>query len=205
MIEHVEAPVRTLPQAAIIPHEEPLPKKLYGLMAEFAEHDHLLHAARKTYAEGYRDIDAFSPFPIEGLPEAIGKEHSNVPLVTLIGGMIGGLGGYFMEWIANTHLYPLNVGGRPYNTWPNFIPITFELTILIASLSAFFAVFVFNKLPELHHPVFNVPEFRRASIDRFFLVIEADDPEFNIEKTKAFLNSLGARKVSEVETEAEEE
>jgi hypothetical protein len=174
-------------------------------MAEFSEHDHLLHAARKTYAEGYRNIDAFSPFPIEGLAEAIGHEHTNVPLVTLIGGMIGGLGGYFMEWIANTHLYPLNIGGRPYNTWPNFIPITFELTILISSLTAFLAVFFFNKLPQLHHPVFNVPEFRRASIDKFFLLIEAEDPEFNFERTKTFLTSLGARKVSEVETEEEKE
>jgi hypothetical protein len=205
VIEHVEAPVRTLPQAVVIPQVDPLPRELYGLMAEFSEHDELLHAARKTYAQGYRNIDAFSPFPIEGLPEAIGHEHSNIPLVTLFGGMLGGLGGYFMEWIANAHLYPLNVGGRPYNTWPNFIPITFELTILIASLSAFFAVFVFNKLPQLHHPVFNVPEFSRASIDKFFLLIEADDPEFDIKRTTAFLNTLGAQKLSEVETEADEE
>jgi hypothetical protein len=192
--------VRTTPQADIVvPTPEPLPKKLYGLLAEFTEHDHLLKAARRTYAEGYRNIDAYSPFPIEGLPEAIGDEHSNVPLVTLIGGMIGGLGGYFMEWIAMSHLYPLNVGGRPMNSWPNFIPITFELTVLIASVTAFLAVFVFNRLPQLYHPVFNVPEFARASIDRFFLLIEADDPEFGIEKTRKFLGGLGPVKVTEVE------
>lgn len=198
-MEQAQIDARTLPQSAIKPHTEPLPKKLHGLMAEFVEHDQLLHAARKAYAEGYRSIDAFSPFPIEGLAEAIGHEHTNVPLVTLIGGMIGGLGGYFMEWIANTHLYPLNIGGRPFNSWPNFIPITFELTILLSSLTAFLAVFVFNKLPQLHHPVFNVPEFSRASIDRFFLLIEAEDPEFDIEHTRAFLEKLGAHKVSEVE------
>ncbi|MDB6056859.1 MAG: hypothetical protein JWO95_703 [Verrucomicrobiales bacterium] len=200
MIDHAAPPIKTTPQAEVFAHSDPLPKRLYGLMAEFTEHDQLLHAARKTFAEGYRDIDAFSPFPIDGLPEAIGHEHSNIPFVTLIGGMIGGLGGYFMQWIAMARLYPLNVGGRPYNSWPNYIPITFELTILLASLTAFLAVFVFNKLPQLHHPVFNVPEFSRASIDRFFLLIEAEDPEFDITRTHAFLTTLGARKISEVET-----
>jgi len=199
VIEQDLADIRTVPQAEIATHSEPLPKTLHGLMAEFTEHDQLLHAARKTYAEGYREIDAFSPFPIDGLAEAIGHEHSNIPFVTLIAGMIGGLGGYFMQWIANAHLYPLNVGGRPYNSWPNFIPITFELTILLSSVTAFLAVFFFNKLPQLHHPVFNVPEFQRASIDRFFLLIEAEDPEFDLERTREFLNSLGSRKVSEVD------
>ena len=199
MIEQAQIEARTLPQSTVEPHAESLPKTLHGLMAEFIEHDNLLHAARKTYAEGYRKIDAFSPFPIEGLAEAIGHEHSNIPFVTLIAGMIGGLGGYFMQWIANARLYPLNVGGRPYNSWPNFIPITFELTILLASVTAFLAVFVFNKLPQLHHPVFNVPEFARASSDRFFLLIEADDPEFDIDRTRNFLKKLGAQKVSDVE------
>jgi hypothetical protein len=191
---------RTLPQAdVVVPEAEASPKKLFGLMAEFSEHDELLRAARRSYAEGYRKIDAYSPFPIEGLAEAIGYEHSNVPFVTLVGGMIGGLGGYFMQWIAMGHLYPLNVGGRPMNSWPNFIPITFELTILIASVTAFLAVFVFNRLPQLHHPTFNVPEFSRASIDKFFLLIEAEDPEFDLGRTRQFLSSLHPRKVSEVE------
>ncbi len=173
-------------------------KKLFGLMAEFEEHEELLAATRRAYADGYRKMDAYSPFPIEGLAEALGREYSPVPLITLVGGMIGGLGGYFMEWIAMARLYPLNVGGRPMNSWPNFIPITFELTVLIASLSAFTAVLVLNKLPQPHHPVFNVPEFERASIDRFFLCIEADDPKFNLEGTRKFLANLKAEKVTEV-------
>jgi hypothetical protein len=173
-------------------------KALYGLMVEFEEHDQLLQATRQAYAEGYRRMDAFSPFPIEGLAEALGHEYTAIPLFTLAGGIIGGLGGYFMEWYSMARLYPLNVGGRPYNSWPNFIPITFELTILIASVSAFVAVFVLNKLPHLHHPVFNVPEFERASIDRFFLCIEADDPKFERQGTWKFLESLGGHHISEV-------
>ena len=171
---------------------------LYGLMAEFEEHKQLLAAARRAYAEGYRRMDGYSPFPVEGLAEALGHEHSAIPLFTLIGGMIGGVGGYFMEWIAMARLYPLNVGGRPHNSWPNFIPITFELTVLIASLSAFLGVFILNKLPQPNHPVFNVPEFERASIDRFFLCIEAVDPKFGLEETRRFLEGLKACKVMEV-------
>jgi hypothetical protein len=178
-----------------VEYEEP---ELFGLMAEFEEHDQLLAATRRAYAEGYRRMDAYSPFPVEGLAEALGHEHSAIPLFTLIGGMVGGLGGYFMEWYAMARLYPLNVGGRPHNSWPNFIPIVFELTVLIASVSAFLGVFILNKLPQPHHPVFNVPEFERASIDRFFLCIEADDPKFNVEQTRKFLGDLKAHKVMEV-------
>ena len=173
-------------------------KELFGLMAEFEEHDELLAAARRAYEEGYRRMDAYSPFPVEGLAEALGHEYTPVPLITLVGGIIGGLGGYFMEWISMGHLYPLNVGGRPMNSWPNFIPVTFELTVLIASLSAFAAVLVLSRLPQPHHPVFNLPEFERASIDRFFLCIEVTDPKFSLEETRKFLASLKAEKVSEV-------
>ena len=189
----------TAPLPAMEPPEIFEEKILYGLIAEFEEHEQLLDAAKRAYAEGYRRMDAFSPFPIEGLAEAMGDEYSLVPLLTLGGGIIGGLGGYFMQWLAMARLYPLNVGGRPLNSWPNFIPITFELTILIGSLSAFVAVLLLNRLPEPHHPVFNVPEFHRASIDRFFLCIEAADLKFNPERTRKFLESLGSRKVSEVE------
>lgn len=171
---------------------------LFGLMAEFEEHEELLEAARKAYAAGYRRMDAYSPFPIEGLAEALGHEYTAIPLFTLAGGIIGGLGGYFMEWIAMSRLYPLNVGGRPLNSWPNFIPITFELTVLIASVSAFLGVFVLNRLPEPHHPVFNVPEFERASSDRFFLCIEAVDPKFALKETRDFLDGLKPVKISEV-------
>ncbi|HWD90923.1 MAG TPA: DUF3341 domain-containing protein [Verrucomicrobiae bacterium] len=173
-------------------------KALHGLMAEFEEHEQLLAAARRAYAEGYRRMDGYSPFPIEGLAEALGHEYSAIPLFTLVGGIAGGLGGYFMEWYAMAHLYPLNVGGRPYNSWPNFIPIVFELTVLIASVSAFLGVFILNKLPQPNHPVFNVPEFERASIDRFFLCIEAEDPKFSLAETRKFMESLKASKVTEV-------
>lgn len=174
-------------------------KVLYGLMAEFEEHGELLEAAQRAYAEGYRRMDGFSPFPIEGLAEALGHETSLVPLFALIGGIAGGLGGYFMEWYSMGRLYPINVGGRPLNSWPNFIPITFELTVLIASLSALVSMLVLNKLPQPHHPVFNVPEFRRASIDRFFLCIEVADPKFEREKTWEFLDSLKPMMIAEVE------
>ena len=180
---------------------EALETRLYGLLAEFAEHEQLLEAARSAYAAGYRRMDAFSPFPVDELAEAIGYDYTPVPLITLVGGMMGGLGGYFMEWYSMAKLYPLNVGGRPLNSWPNFIPITFELTILIASLSAFVSVLVLNKLPQPHHPVFNVPEFRRASIDRFFLCIEVEDPKFERATTLEFLERLRPLKVLEVEDE----
>jgi hypothetical protein len=174
-------------------------KALYGLMAEFIEHEELLEAAKRAYAAGYRKMDGYSPFPIEELPEALGHEWNAIPLITLLGGMAGGLGGYFMEWYSMGPLYPINVGGRPLNSWPNFIPVVFELTVLIASLSAFIGMLILNRLPQVYHPVFNVPEFRRASIDRFFLCIEARDPKFDLIKTRRFLEGLHPAKVSEVE------
>jgi hypothetical protein len=171
---------------------------LNGFLAEFEEHEELLAAARRAYAAGYRRMDAYSPFPVEGLAEALGHGWSPVPLFTLLGGMAGGLGGYFMEWYSMARLYPFNVGGRPHNSWPNFIPVVFELTVLIASLSAFTAMLVLNRLPQLRHPVFNVPQFRRASIDRFFLYIEAADPMFENGSTWRFLGELEALSVAEV-------
>ena len=173
-------------------------ESLYGLLAEFEEHEQVLAAAKRAYAEGYRAMDAYSPFPVEGLAEALGHHRTPVPLLTLLGGMAGGLGGYFMEWYSMGKLYPLNVGGRPLNSWPNFIPITFELTVLIASFSALVAMLVLNRLPQPHHPVFNVSEFRRASIDRFFLCIEARDPKFDHEETWRFLKELHPCSLSEV-------
>ena len=190
-----EQTLTTLAPEPQIQYEE---KSLYGLMAEFEEHEELLRAARKAYAEGYRKMDAYSPFPVEELAEALGHEYTAVPLITLAGGIMGGLGGYFMEWYSMAKLYPLNVGGRPYNSWPNFIPVVFELTVLIASLSAFASVLILNKLPQPHHPVFNVPEFQRASIDRFFLCIEAEDPKFGIAESRKFLESLHPLTVTEV-------
>jgi hypothetical protein len=190
--------------SAITPQLQPVPseaqeKKLYGLMAEFVEHEEVLEAAKRAYAAGFRKMDAYSPFPVEGLPEALGHEWNSVPLITLLGGICGGLGGYFMEWYSMGRLYPLNVGGRPLNSWPNFIPVTFEMTVLIASLSAFIGMLILNKLPQVYHPVFNVPEFRRASIDRFFLCIEAKDPKFDLIETRRFLEDVKSLRVMEVE------
>jgi hypothetical protein len=174
-------------------------KRVYALLAEFSEHDQLLEAARRAYAAGYRRMDAFSPFPIDELAEALGHDYSMVPLITLLGGMVGGLGGYFMQWYSMARLYPLNVGERPHNSWPNFIPITFELTILVAAVSAFISMLILNRLPQPHHPVFNVPEFQRASIDRFFLCIEVEDPIFERNGTGKFLDSLKPARIMEVE------
>jgi hypothetical protein len=189
-------PVATLVETLPVEARE---KRLYGLMAQFEEHEQVLSAARRAYAAGYRQMDAYSPFPVEGLAEALGHTYTSVPLFTLIGGMMGGLGGYFMEWYSMARLYPINVGGRPLQSWPNFIPVTFELTILVASLSALTAMLLLNRLPQLYHPVFNVPDFRRASIDRFFLCIEATDPKFEPEETQRFLESLAPHDVAEVE------
>ena len=172
---------------------------LYGLLAEFAEADALLAAARKAYAEGYRDLDAYTPFPVEGLAEAIGFEKTRVPLVVLAGGVIGGVTAYAMQYYSAVLDYPLNVGGRPLHSWPAFIPITFELTVLFAALAAALGMLLMNGLPKLYHPVFNVPEFKLASQSRFFLCLKAGDDRFRLSETRTFLETLGALKVWEVE------
>lgn len=169
----------------------------YGLMAQFSNHHELLHAAEKAYGEGFRKMDAYAPFPVDGLAEAVGKK-TQLPLLVLIGGIIGGLSAYFMEWDANVISYPINVGGRPLNSWPAFVPITFELTVLAAALTAFFFSLGLNGLPRPYHPVFNVPEFARASQDRFFLCIEASDPMFHEVRTREFLRRLNPLSIAEV-------
>lgn len=177
---------------------DPKEKEFFGLMAEFADHQKLVTAARSAYRNGYRRMDAYSPFPVDGLSEALGHDPSVVPLFTLLGGMTGGIGGYLLQWYVMAHLYALNVGGRPFNSWPNYIPITFEMTILAAAFSALITMLIVNRLPELNHPVFNVPEFRRASIDRFFLCIEAGDPLFDSGRTREFLLEQQPAAISEV-------
>jgi len=172
---------------------------IYGLMAEFDSPETLLAAARRAFAEGFRKIDAYSPFPIDGLAEALGFHRTRVPLVVLIGGIIGCFGGFFLQYWVAVIDYPINVGGRPLNSWPSFIPVTFELTILLAALSAFFAVLALNGLPMPYHPVFNVDRFELASRSRFFLCIEAADPRFDGESTRKFFEGAGAVGVYEVE------
>lgn len=172
--------------------------RLYGLLAEYKSPEALIEAAQKTYAHGYRRIDAYSPFPVEGLAEAIGFHHNRIPLIVLIGGLLGGGGAFLMMWFSAVVNYPINVGGKPLLSWPAFIPITFELTILAGALAAVFGMLGLNGLPMPHHPLFYVPDFTRASRSRFFLCIQADDPLFNLDDTRAFLASLEPRRIIDV-------
>jgi hypothetical protein len=167
-------------------------------MGEFETPEQLILAVKHVRAAGYRRLDAYVPFPVEGLSEALGLRHSHVPTLTLIGGLIGGVGGFFFQEWAAAIAYPMNIGGRPLNSWPAFIPVTFELTVLGAALSAVFGMLALNRLPEPHHPVFNVRRFSHASADRFFLCIEARDRKFRLEETARLLQSLKARHVDEV-------
>ena len=173
---------------------------LHGLMAQFETPEQVVKAAQSAYDAGYRKMDAYSPMPVEGLAEAIGFKRNFVSLVVLIGGLCGCVGGFGLLWWIAVIAYPHNVGGRPFDSWPMFIPITFECTVLLAALSSVVGMLAMNKLPMPYHPVFNVAEFaQRASIDRFFLCIEANDPKFDREKTKAFLLDLNPEEVSEVD------
>jgi hypothetical protein len=171
---------------------------IYGMMAEFDTPAALVEAAKRTYQAGYKRIDAYTPFPIEGLAEEIGFHRDEVPLVVLIGGLVGGLTGYLMQYWMSAVAYPLNIGGKPYHSWPAFIVITFEMTILFAGISAVFGMLALNGLPMAYHPVFNVPRFTRASRDRFFLVVFSSDVNYDPAATRQFLESLDARSVSEV-------
>lgn len=171
---------------------------LYGVMAEFETAKQLLHATAKVRDAGYRKMDAYAPFPVEGLSEALGLRRSWVPLVTLIGGIGGGLTGFGFQYWVNVFAYPMNIAGRPLNSWPAFIPVTFELTILGASIFAVFGMLAMNKLPHPYHPVFNVARFARATSDRFFLCIEATDPQFSVTDSARFLQSLQPLHVTEV-------
>ncbi len=175
------------------------PIPIYGLMAEYREPEDLVAAAHRAYEEGYRKMDAFTPFPVEGLAEAIGFTRNRLPLIVLIGGITGTVTAFVMMWFSAVIDYPINVGGRPFLSWPSFIPIMFELTILFASFSAVFGMLGLNGLPMPHHPVFNARNFALASRNRFFLCIQADDPKFDREVTKQFLEGLGPKLVSEIE------
>jgi hypothetical protein len=172
---------------------------LYGLMAEFDTPGALVSAAHHARGEGYRQMDGYSPYPIEELHEALEFEDVRLPLIVLIGGLVGCIGGYSLQYWVSAVAYPLNVGGRPLHSWPAFIPVTFECTILAAALSAVLGMLALNGLPMPVHPVFNAPRFGFASRDRFFLCIEAVDPKFDLDKTRTFLEHLGAREVTAVE------
>jgi len=171
---------------------------IYGMMAEFDSASDLVAAARRTHEEGYHKIDAYSPFPVEGLAEEIGFRKNGVPLVVLIGGLLGCMSGYALQYWISAVSYPINVGGRPYNSWPAFIVVTFEMTILFAGLAAVFGMLALNGLPMPYHPVFNVPRFAFATRDRFFLIIFSSDAKYDAVATRAFLETLEPRSISEV-------
>lgn len=171
---------------------------LHGLLAEFDSARHLVVAAERTHAAGYRKVDAYSPFPIEELAEALGHHHSPVPLLVLGGGLAGAAAGIGLQYFVSVVAYPLNIGGKPLWSWPAFIPVTFETTILFAAFAAVFGMLAVNRLPQPHHPVFNAPRFALASRDRYFLCIEAEDPQFDRERTRQFLLSLAPTEVTEV-------
>src|SRR5215475_1805297 len=171
---------------------------IYGLMAEFENVNDAITAARRTYAAGYRKMDAYSPFPVEELSEAIGFHKNGVALICLIGGLLGCTGAFTLQWWINNVSYPINIAGRPLNSWPSFIIVTFEMTILFSGLSAVFGMLALNGLPMPYHPVFNVPQFEGVTKDKFFLVIFSSDKRYDAIGTRRFLESLKPVSVAEV-------
>jgi hypothetical protein len=170
----------------------------YGMMAELASADALVAGARRAREAGYRRIEAYSPFPVEGLDDALDLGPSHVPLATLLGGIAGGIGGYFLQWYTAVISYPVNVGGRPLHSWPEFIPVTFETTVLCAALAAVVAMLAGNGLPRLRHPVFDVPHFDLATRNRFFLCLLARDPRYEAPSARRFLEELQPIRIAEV-------
>jgi hypothetical protein len=171
-------------------------RPIYGVMAEFETTKDVLEAARRAREAGYRQVDAYSPFPVEGLSEAVGFPRTWLPLITLIGGLIGCSGGFFLQYYPNVMGFPLDIGGKPFDSWPSFIPITFELTILCAGIATVVGMIWLNGLPTPYHPVFNVPRFQLASQDRFFLCIKSKDPKFDVEGVKRFFEEFEPREVN---------
>lgn len=176
----------------------PATTTIYGVMAEFEDADRLVTATQRTREAGYQRIDAYAPFPVDGLAEALGVTKSAVSWIVLLGGIVGALAGYGLQYYIAVIANPINVGGKPLNSWPSFVPVTFETTILGAALAGVIGLLLLNRLPMPYHPVFNVDRFMRASQDGFFLCIESADPKFDMQTTKAFLQSLQPREVYDV-------
>ena len=174
-------------------------KPIYGLLAEFETPEQVLAAARRTREAGYRRIDAFTPIPVEGLAEAVGFTWTSLPIVVFIGGLLGGMTGFGMCWYANVISFPLDIGGKPFNSWPMWIPITFELTVLGGALAATFGMLAMNGLPTPYHPIFNVSRFALAATDRFLLCIKARDKKFDVAQTRAFLEGMNPHGVFEID------
>ncbi len=173
---------------------------IYGVMAEFDAPEKLLDATRRAHSEGYRRMDAYSPHPIDGLADALGFFNTHVPSLVLAGGIFGAAAGFALQYFCAVIAYPLIVGGKPLNSWPAFIPVVFETTVLCASLCAGIGMLFLNGLPQPYHPAFNVPRFALASRDRFFLMIDARDSHFDVDKVTQFLSGLNAFEVSQVRT-----
>jgi ActD protein len=171
---------------------------IYGFLAQFDDADSLVSAAQRTREAGYRRIDAYAPFPVDGLSEALGLTRTSLSWIVLLGGVVGGVLGFGLQYYVAVIAEPINVGGKPLNSWPSFVPVTFELAILGAAIAAVVGLLVLNRLPMPYHPLFNVEQFTRASQDGFFLAVEAADPQFDAQNTKEFLQSLQPREVYDV-------
>ena len=189
MSEIVSPPSTTLPPAGA----------LHGVMAEFGTLPALVAAIEAAREHGYRDMDAYSPFPSHEVSHALRLPPSKLPYMVLAGGILGLVGGYFLQFYAAVVDYPTNIGGRPLHSWPFFVPVTFECTILGAALTAVFGMLALNRLPTPYHPVFNHPTFALASRDTFFLCIEATDPKFDRDLVVAFFQEMEARHVADIE------
>lgn len=176
-----------------------LEQGLYGLVAEFDTPERLIEAADAARRAGFKKMDAYTPFPVHGLSEAIGFQTNAVPFLVFAGGLAGSIFGYSLQFYVHALDYPMNVGGKPFISLPSMVPITFECTVLWAGLTAFFSMLTLNKLPRLYHSIFNAPGIERATRDRFFLAIEARDPNFDLERTREFLSSMNPLSLSEVE------
>jgi hypothetical protein len=172
--------------------------EIYGMLAEFADDQALVAAVQRARAEGYRKLDAYAPFSVDGLADALGFRRDRIAPITLAGGILGGAGTYFMQWYSAVVDYPINSGGRPLHSWPSFIPATFEMTVLGAALAAFLGMLFLDGLPKLYHPVFNSPDFDLATRNRFFLCVESADPRFDAKATRTFLEQLASLKVADV-------